>query len=486
MRNVKLKLISEMEEPLSRSLLTSISSAGAPELKDVLRRIESRARSTHQHQISKKINARVEPSGVSDLAALVKEASALDGRCIAIVQEVFRANEKEKSHLRKILLGSNNDDEEVGVERVELVVSAALKKKNRTSTPPPPSSSKVLKRSCIKPNPQIYNDPRPSKVNKIEHGALRQYQNKSQPMTRWMCCGKDSRLPGCSKSPHLDDSLPSEVMKLSERREAAQQLTNAVLFRSCTRCHQDSVIDSAPLTSSQSSPSRARTAVTVAELKCSSCRVLEQMLSERQTAIAKACSATGDSTSPSSQTEHQSMAGSRPVLIDLMEESDSNSDSDTAAVTSNQGQSRPGPIILDLMDDSDSDNDPDSKSESDSDSSNIAGTDDDTAFLRNAGPVHSWCNQCLEVFHRPGLFLVGWFDTNIELCLECQREENSIVDSLGPSWLSCAAWEKRWRLFVCMNMCIECVGGGTCGKLLLEGPYNDLVYGTDCVYCMTT
>lgn len=77
----------------------------------------------------------------------MKEACALDGPCIRIVEDMFRANEMEKSHLREILLDSDDDDEEAGVERVELVVSVILKKRKRTSTPPsPPSSNKPGKK----------------------------------------------------------------------------------------------------------------------------------------------------------------------------------------------------------------------------------------------------------------------------------------------------------------------------------------------------
>ena len=73
------------------------------ELKDALRRIESRARSAHHPRISSGIETHVKSSRVYDLAALVKEACAFDEKYIPIVEEVLRANEKEKCHLREIL-----------------------------------------------------------------------------------------------------------------------------------------------------------------------------------------------------------------------------------------------------------------------------------------------------------------------------------------------------------------------------------------------
>lgn len=88
-----------MEKPLSRSLLLSIEDASGPKLKDVLRRIEARSTGSgsRYHNLTR----------TADLADLVKETCALDGSCISIVEKVFRANEKEKSHLREILLDSD-------------------------------------------------------------------------------------------------------------------------------------------------------------------------------------------------------------------------------------------------------------------------------------------------------------------------------------------------------------------------------------------
>lgn len=106
-----------------------------------------------------------------------------------------------------------------------------------------------------------------------------------------MCCGKDPRIPGCSKSPHFDDSVSSEVKKLEERRGAAQRQANAVLFESCTKYHQDSAINPVVLTSpASSSPG---TAGSLAELKCSNCRMFEQILLDRQASTARDSLATG-------------------------------------------------------------------------------------------------------------------------------------------------------------------------------------------------
>ena len=117
-----------------------------------------------------------------------------------------------------------------------------------------------------------------------------------------------------------------------------------------------------------------------------------------------------------------------------MDESDSNSDPDNedpdtaAAVASKRGRSEPRPVVIDLM------NDSDSTSDSDPDSPSVASTDEYTAWLRETGQLVSWCKQCYDEFETPDNTLPG-FDPDVELCVQCQREENSVVNSLRPNWL---------------------------------------------------
>ena len=81
------------------------------------------------------------------------------------------------------------------------------------------------------------------------------------------------------------------------------------------------------------------------------------------------------------------MMGSRAVCVDLMDESDLESDPDTAAVASNQDRSEPEPVVIGIMDDSDctSESDPEIPS-------GVASIDECIASLRETGRlflVHS-------------------------------------------------------------------------------------------------
>ncbi|KAL2069008.1 hypothetical protein VTL71DRAFT_15346 [Oculimacula yallundae] len=55
----------------------------------------------------------------------------------------------------------------------------------------------------------------------VHPGALRQYPENHRESILWMCCGKDPRVTGCTKTLHVDDSLSSEVSKLQARHETA-------------------------------------------------------------------------------------------------------------------------------------------------------------------------------------------------------------------------------------------------------------------------
>ena len=98
------------------------------------------------------------------------------------------------------------------------------------------------------------------------------------------------------------------------------------------------------------------------------------------------------------------------------------------AVEKVRGRSEPRPVVIDLM------NDSDSTSDSDPDSPSVASTHEYTAWLRETGQLVSWCNQCYDEFEISDNTLPG-FDPDVELCVQCQREEKSVVDSLRPNWL---------------------------------------------------
>ncbi|XMA09462.1 hypothetical protein WAI453_002253 [Rhynchosporium graminicola] len=83
-----------------------MTSASAPELKDVLRRLKARTDTRPQTDTLKDLHFTIMKNTTlrqtTALAALIQEICALDSSPIGAVEAAFRANEKEKSHLREL------------------------------------------------------------------------------------------------------------------------------------------------------------------------------------------------------------------------------------------------------------------------------------------------------------------------------------------------------------------------------------------------
>ncbi|KAI9054492.1 hypothetical protein LZ554_001650 [Drepanopeziza brunnea f. sp. 'monogermtubi'] len=135
-----------MDESLYRSLRTSIEAASGPELKDVLRRIQSRC--TAGSELASAIQGCSATSRASDLADLVRKACKVDKRCVPVVEEVLRANEQDRYSLREALFDSSDEDA-AGPERLAFEVSSALRKRERKEDREDPAAASRKKRPAI-------------------------------------------------------------------------------------------------------------------------------------------------------------------------------------------------------------------------------------------------------------------------------------------------------------------------------------------------
>ncbi|KAH7336253.1 hypothetical protein BKA65DRAFT_479169 [Rhexocercosporidium sp. MPI-PUGE-AT-0058] len=298
---------------LSLGLRASVEEASGPELNDVLPGRSSKLQRDHPRQRSQEISKARPNRG---LAALVKAACVLNTWCIQIVEDVFRANEKEKSYLRDTLLDSDDDDD----ERHPLTLA--------THGRDPASNSTLGFRWIQK---QIQQQKKRNTIAKIvnaeegDHETEAIRHEKRRKGERDFCCdpavpeqhllkrfvrvcdktfvtaenrASSCVYPRCSKARHIDDSIPREVSNLQAWHEAAQQEANAIL-----------------------SP-RNRTGLIIIDL-------MDDSDSDPESLEENATPASNPSSNPVLRPLPCSTSG--PIIIDLMDDSNSDSRSESSS-----------------------------------------------------------------------------------------------------------------------------------------------------------
>ncbi|EKD16718.1 uncharacterized protein L3040_001458 [Drepanopeziza brunnea f. sp. 'multigermtubi'] len=214
------------------------------ELKDVLRRIQSRG--TAGSKLASAIQGYSATSRASDLADLVKKACKVDKRCVPVVEEVLRANEQDRYSLREALFNSSDEDV-TGPERLAFEVSSALRKRERKGDREDPAAASRKKRPAI---PGAFKHKPVGKVS----GPSRDIPAASAPRPKTKHSMQDVFDDFIARQGHAafreeqiryeQESLGSNLALQEQERlrevEATRKFSKLFGFTTCAQCNKSS------------------------------------------------------------------------------------------------------------------------------------------------------------------------------------------------------------------------------------------------------